>query len=244
MPIPTLALFNATVEDVNMVPAQLTKESKAEKNQEIDDLTEMMMRCLENADLEDFIGLCAKCKENIIGHENGCKALGALYHVNCFVCQKCRDPLVKKPFYHTDGLTYCEKDYLDTLERCDVCSEHIKERILRAVDKQYHPECFKCTDCTVCLDGVPFTLDSSNQVLCVDCYNKKFAYTCALCDKLIITEDGAETYRIIAMDKDFHVSCYKCEVCDVKFTNDEGKGCYPHNERLLCHTHYKEAVST
>ena len=39
------------------------------------------------------------------------------------------DPLVKKPFYHTDGLTYCEKDYLDTLEKCDVCEEHIKERV-------------------------------------------------------------------------------------------------------------------
>jgi len=189
------------------------------------------------------LGLCAKCKENIIGHENGCKALGALYHVNCFVCQKCRDPLVKKPFYHTDGLTYCEKDYLDTLEKCDVCEEHIKERILRAVDKQYHPECFKCTDCSTCLDGVPFTLDSENNVLCVQCYNKKFAFTCAACDKLIISEDGAETYRIIAMDKDFHVACYKCEVCDVKFTNDEGQGCYPHNDRLLCHTHYKEAVA-
>jgi len=197
-----------------------------------------------NLNLPSYIsGLCAKCKENIIGHENGCKALGALYHVNCFVCQKCRDPLVKKPFYHTDGLTYCEKDYLDTLEKCDVCEEHIKERILRAVDKQYHPECFKCTDCTNCLDGVPFTLDATNNVLCVQCYNKKFAYTCASCSKLIVSEDGAETYRIIAMDKDFHVACYKCEVCDSKFTNDEGQGCYPHEDRLLCHSHYKEAVA-
>jgi hypothetical protein len=41
---------------------------------------------------------------------------------------------------------------------------------------------------------------------------RKFAFTCAACDKLIISEDGAETYRIIAMDKDFHVACYKCEV--------------------------------
>ena len=38
------------------VPAQLTKDTVEQKNQEIDDLTEMMMRCLENADVEDFIG--------------------------------------------------------------------------------------------------------------------------------------------------------------------------------------------
>ena len=36
--------------------AQLTKDTVEQKNQEIDDLTEMMMRCLENADVEDFIG--------------------------------------------------------------------------------------------------------------------------------------------------------------------------------------------
>ena len=38
------------------MPAQLTKDTVEQKNQEIDDLTEMMMRCLENADVEDFIG--------------------------------------------------------------------------------------------------------------------------------------------------------------------------------------------
>jgi len=56
---------------------------------------------------------------------------------------------------------------------------------------------------------------------------------------MIITEEGSETYRIIAMDKDFHVACYKCEVCDEKFTNEEGHGCYPLDGRLLCYTHYK-----
>eukprot|EP00116_Pleurobrachia_bachei_P006043 sb/3466305/ len=62
---------------------------------------------------------------------------------------------------------------------------------------------------------------------------RKFAYQCAACSKLIISEDGAETYRIIAMDKDFHVSCYKCMVCDTKFSNEEGAGCYPFEEKLL-----------
>ena len=45
-------------------------------------------------------------------------------------------------------------------------------QILRAVDRQYHPQCFKCIDCSTCLDGVPFTMDSSKNVLCVGCYNK------------------------------------------------------------------------
>ena len=36
--------------------AQLTSSSLEEKNAEIDDLTEMMMRCLDNAEIEDFLG--------------------------------------------------------------------------------------------------------------------------------------------------------------------------------------------
>ena len=44
------------------MPAQLTKDTVEQKNQEIDDLTEMMMRCLENADVEDFIGKIVRIK--------------------------------------------------------------------------------------------------------------------------------------------------------------------------------------
>ena len=35
---------------------------------------------------------------------------------------------------------FCEKDYLNTLEKCCKCQEPILDRILRATGKPYHPQ--------------------------------------------------------------------------------------------------------
>lgn len=68
-----------------------------------------------------------------------------------------------------------------------------------------------------------------------------------------------ETVRVVALDRSFHVSCYKCEVttvkayciesfhfdslillfpfqdCDMLLTSEaEGRGCYPLDDHILC----------
>jgi hypothetical protein len=44
-------------------------------------------------------------------------------------------------------------------------------------------------------------------------YFRKFAPRCCMCRNAIMPEQGKEeTVRVVAMDKSFHVSCYKCEV--------------------------------
>ncbi|WKY05028.1 hypothetical protein Q1695_005774 [Nippostrongylus brasiliensis] len=88
------------------------------------------------------------------------------------------------------------------------------------------------------LDGVPFTTDPQDNVYCVTCYQDKFAPRCAVCNKPIVPKDGEkESVRVIAMDKSFHPSCYKCEDCGMQLSSKvEGAACYPLNSHLNCKT--------
>lgn len=43
---------------------------------------------------------------------------------------------------------------------------------------------------------------------------RKFAPRCSVCNEPIVPEAGkTETVRVVALDRSFHVACYKCEVC-------------------------------
>lgn len=95
-----------------------------------------------------------------------------VYHIACFTCTQCQINLQGKPFYALEGKPYCEEDYLNTLEKCSVCMKPILERILRATGKPYHPQCFCCVVCGNSLDGIPFTVDATNQNYCIEDFHK------------------------------------------------------------------------
>ena len=42
------------------------------------------------------------------------------------------------------------------------------------------------------------------------------------------------TIHIVSMDKNFHVECYKCEDCGESLFNEDDRGCYPLDGKLLC----------
>lgn len=108
----------------------------------------------------------------IVGEGSGCEAMGRRYHVHCFTCHKCGCQLQGRAFYALDGKPYCSEDYLGTLEKCCKCLKPILERILRATGKPYHPDCFRCSVCQSRLDGVPFTVDSTNHIHCIPCFHQ------------------------------------------------------------------------
>lgn len=59
-----------------------------------------------------------------------------------------------------------------TLEKCSTCSEPILDRILRAMGKAYHPGCFTCVVCHRGLDGIPFTVDATSQIHCIEDFHR------------------------------------------------------------------------
>lgn len=187
----------------------------------------------------------------------------------------------------------CPPSQQATLEKCSTCSQPILDRILRAMGKAYHPGCFTCVVCHRGLDGIPFTVDATSQIHCIEdfhrsagpptffsgcllslsfssllvsgpappvshpchalfwltslsflacpllscispslgstvsllqpwglttpwfscIYPRKFAPRCSVCGGAIMPEPGQEeTVRIVALDRSFHIGCYKCEV--------------------------------
>ncbi|XP_008281054.1 thyroid receptor-interacting protein 6 isoform X1 [Stegastes partitus] len=204
--------------------------------EELDRLTKKLVYDMNHPPTEDYFGRCARCGDNVVGDGSGCIAMEQVFHVECFTCITCHARLRGQPFYALDKKSYCESCYISTLERCSKCSKPILDRILRAMGKAYHPRCFTCVVCNCCLDGVPFTVDATSQIHCIDDFHRKYAPRCSVCGEPIMPEPGQEeTVRIVALDRSFHVNCYICEECGLLLSSEgEGRGCYPLDGHILC----------
>lgn len=215
---------------------QSSKGSAPHPEEELDRLTKKLVYDMNHPPTEEYFGRCARCGDNVLGDGSGCIAMEQVFHVECFTCITCHARLRGQPFYALDRKSYCENCYISTLERCSKCSEPILDRILRAMGKAYHPRCFTCVVCGCCLDGVPFTVDATSQIHCIDDFHRKFAPRCSVCGQPIMPEPGQEeTVRIVALDRSFHVNCYVCEECGLLLSSEgEGRGCYPLDGHILC----------
>ncbi|XP_007195286.1 lipoma-preferred partner isoform X1 [Balaenoptera acutorostrata] len=219
----------------SMVPPAVTSSFRPED--ELEHLTKKMLYDMENPPADDYFGRCARCGENVVGEGTGCTAMDQVFHVDCFTCIVCNNKLRGQPFYAVEKKAYCEPCYINTLEQCSVCSKPIMERILRATGKAYHPHCFTCVMCHRSLDGIPFTVDAGGLVHCIEDFHKKFAPRCSVCKEPIMPAPGQEeTVRIVALDRDFHVHCYRCEDCGGLLSEGDNQGCYPLDGHILCKT--------
>ena len=51
------------------------------------------------------------------------------------------------------------------------------------------------------------------QIYCIECFHEKFAPRCYACHRPILPNNAdEETTRIVALDRSYHVECYRCEV--------------------------------
>ncbi|NP_001107348.1 lipoma-preferred partner [Xenopus tropicalis] len=213
----------------------LAQASSLRPEDELERLTKKMLYDMENPPSEEYFGRCSRCGENVVGEGTGCTAMDQVFHVECFTCMTCNSKLRGQPFYAVEKKAFCEPCYIRTLEKCSVCAKPIMERILRATGKAYHPHCFTCVVCFRSLDGIPFTVDASGQIHCIEDFHKKFAPRCSVCKEPIMPAPGQEeTVRIVALDRDFHVQCYRCEDCGSLLSEGENQGCYPLDGHILC----------
>ncbi|XP_016419324.1 zyxin-like [Sinocyclocheilus rhinocerous] len=180
--------------------------------------------------------VCGKCGEALSRSQPAVRAMDKLFHSHCFCCMTCWRPLQGMQFYDHEGTPQCEDCYMNSLSVCSRCGERIKDRVLKAVGQCFHAHCFLCTTCGCTLEGAPFITDDNNNPYCVKDYHRRFSPLCVSCNEPIVPDPGSEeTVRVVALEKNFHLKCYRCEDCARPLSIEaDADGCYPLDGRILC----------
>ncbi|XP_075071851.1 zyxin-like isoform X2 [Mixophyes fleayi] len=206
--------------------------------EELEMLTQQLMREMDKQPTAEAhtMDRCKLCGQGLSRTETVVRAGEHLYHVHCFTCTKCDQQLQGQQYYEYEGRPLCEDCYQDTLECCAVCEKKITERLLKAMGKAYHPDCFTCAVCRRALQGEPFIVDQNNHPHCVADYHGRYAPRCSVCGDPIAPEPGRdETVRVVALEKNFHMMCYKCEDCGCPLSIEaDDSGCFPLDGHVLC----------
>ncbi|XP_019956651.1 PDZ and LIM domain protein 5a isoform X7 [Paralichthys olivaceus] len=122
---------------------------------------------------EDFFApTCSRCQAKILGEV--INALKQSWHVYCFQCAGCQQPIRNNTFHLEDGEPYCEQDFYSLFGTgCHGCEFPIEagDKFLDALGYTWHDTCFVCAVCCTTLEGQTF-FSKKDKPLC-----KKHAHT-------------------------------------------------------------------
>ncbi|XP_062870027.1 PDZ and LIM domain protein 5b isoform X2 [Trichomycterus rosablanca] len=115
---------------------------------------------------EFFAPSCCRCQQKILGEV--INALKQTWHVYCFLCTSCQQPIRNNTFHLEDGQPYCERDYYALFgTNCNGCDFPIEagDKFLEALGFTWHDTCFVCSVCSTSLEGQTF-FSKKDKPLC------------------------------------------------------------------------------
>uniref|UniRef100_A0A668ARL5 Transforming growth factor beta-1-induced transcript 1 protein n=1 Tax=Myripristis murdjan TaxID=586833 RepID=A0A668ARL5_9TELE len=175
-------------------------------------------------------GNCSACQKPVVGQV--VTALGKVWHPEHFVCTECETELGSRNFFEKDGRPYCESDYFTLFSpHCAHCNKPILNKMVTALDKNWHPECFCCVKCSRAFGEEGFH-DREGQQYCQQCFLTLFASRCQGCSQPIL-----ENY-ISALNSLWHPQCFVCRECYSPFVNGSF---FEHEGQPLCEAHYHQS---
>lgn len=93
-----------------------------------------------------FLNTCHSCGEYIINRH--VKAMGVFWHENHLLCNHCKTKLIGTEFTVVQGEPFCQKCYFAKYTpRCKACCNPIIDKVIVALDVEWHQTCFKCSRC-------------------------------------------------------------------------------------------------
>lgn len=120
---------------------------------------------------ELFSPRCKSCKTPIEGEV--VEACGATWHPGHFFCAECGDPFdAKSRFVEKDKYAWCLPCYQKRYSsKCKKCKKPVTDTVVKALDADWHMECFCCFECgSEFQDGRYFLRGGcENEPVCTRC---------------------------------------------------------------------------
>ncbi|KAI5646949.1 LIM domain-containing protein [Phthorimaea operculella] len=157
---------------------------------------------------------CTRCGDGFEPNEKIVNSNGELWHTNCFVCAQCFRVFPDGVFYEFEGRKYCERDFQVLFAPCcGKCGEFIIGRVIKAMNANWHPACFRCEECNVELADAGF-IKHAGRALCHACNARVKAdglqnYMCHKCHGVI---DGEPLRYRGEVYHGYHFTCATCGV--------------------------------
>ncbi|EDR14675.1 LIM domain-containing protein [Laccaria bicolor S238N-H82] len=139
------------------------------------------------------------------------RALGTVFHLNCFKCMDCGDVVASK-FFPLEGPNgkqnpLCERDYFRRLNLiCAKCGMALRGSYITACNKKFHVEHFTCSLCPTLFGPQDSYYEHDGDVFCHFHYSTRFATKCAGCSSAILKQ-FVEINRN-SRDECWHPECY------------------------------------
>ncbi|XP_065567825.1 PDZ and LIM domain protein Zasp-like isoform X24 [Artemia franciscana] len=176
------------------------------------------------------IPVCSACEKQIRGPF--VTALGRNWCPEHFVCanESCKRHLQDTGFVEEKNELYCEscfENYLAPI--CDKCQKRVVGDCLKAIGKQFHPECFACAYCGRLFGNSRFYLEDGLPYCEAD-WNELFTTKCFGCGFPIEAGDR----WVEAMNNNYHSQCFNCSVCK---KNLEGQSFLAKGGKPMCKSH-------
>ncbi|KAI0328665.1 RhoGAP-domain-containing protein [Cubamyces sp. BRFM 1775] len=152
---------------------------------------------------------CAACGKAMQGAF--VRALGAVYHLQCFKCMDC-GAVVASKFFPIDGQDgkqhpLCERDYFRRLNLiCAKCGMALRGSYITACNKKFHVEHFTCSVCPTLFGPQDSYYEHEGDVYCHFHYSTRYATKCAGCNSAILKQ-FVEINRNMR-DECWHPECY------------------------------------
>ncbi|EJD43757.1 hypothetical protein AURDEDRAFT_114556 [Auricularia subglabra TFB-10046 SS5] len=152
---------------------------------------------------------CAECHLPMTGQF--VRALGTVFHLECFRCQDCNVVVASKffPIEGADGKQHplCERDYFRRLNLiCGKCGQALRGSYITACNKKFHVEHFTCSVCPTVFGPHDSYYEHDYEVYCHFHYSTRFATKCVGCNSAILKQ-FVEINRNMR-DECWHPECY------------------------------------